>query len=119
MPVPRVGFCNPALEACAIALEAHSNTRFRAKVVEGIVAEQQNSDRRSVCPKCWYLQLGFAILLCAIAREARSNTHFRAKVAQDSGRVTKLGPKVCLFLRRYLKLGFAILCAQSVLKHSV
>ena len=47
-PVPKVGFCNPAREARVIALDAHSNTRFRAKVVEGIVAEQQNSDRRSV-----------------------------------------------------------------------
>ena len=66
--------------------------------------------------------IGFCDAVCAalaIAREAHSNTHFRAKVAQDSGGVTKLGPKVCLFLRRYLKLGFAILCAQSVLKHSV
>ena len=44
--------------------------------------------------------IGFCDAVCAalaIAREAHSNTHFIAKVAQDSGGVTKLGPKVCLF----------------------
>ena len=39
-PVPTVGFRNPARAARAIAREARSNTRFRAKVAQGIVAEQ-------------------------------------------------------------------------------
>ena len=39
-PVPTVGFRDPAHAARAIAGEARLNTRFRAKVAQGIVAKQ-------------------------------------------------------------------------------
>ena len=61
-PVPTVGFRDPARAARAIAREALLYTRFRAKVAEGMVGEQRNLHRRSVCSRRWYPQLGFAIL---------------------------------------------------------
>ena len=76
MPVPTVGFRDRARAARAIACGARSNTRFRAKVTEGMVGEQQNSDRRSFCSRHRYLQLGFATLRaqCPQLRAKRAQT---------------------------------------------
>ena len=77
-PVPTVGFRDPACAVHAIARAARSNTYFRAKVAEGMVGEQQNSDQRSVLSKHRYLETG-----SKIAHMQR--TQLRAKHAKMPG----------------------------------